>query len=74
MDFVRLFITSRPHLDLQSKLANRYRIEISAGESDIKTYLEHKIRTNNRLSLFVAKDIKLREDIVNTLIEKSEGM
>lgn len=72
--FVRLFITSRPHVDLQAKFANRSRINISASASDIETYLEYKISTNNRLSLFTAKDIKLKEDIVKNVSEKATGM
>ncbi|KAF4627731.1 hypothetical protein G7Y89_g10420 [Cudoniella acicularis] len=72
--FVRLFITSRPHVHLNVKFANLLRIDISAQGSDIEMYLEHRISTHSRLSLFVAKDIRLQEDIVRTLSEKATGM
>ena len=72
--FVRLFITSRPHLDLQLKFAKSSRIEISAHVSDIETYLEYKISTNNRLFLFATKDVKLRQDIIKSVSERTDGM
>ena len=72
--FIRFFITSRPHVDLKAKFANSSRIDISASDSDIKTYLKSEISTNNRLSLFAAKDIKLKEDIVKSVSEKAAGM
>jgi len=72
--FVKIFITSRPNIDLQAKFANTSRIDISANGSDIKTYLKHEIRTNNRLSLLTARDRKLEEDIVKSLSEKADGM
>jgi ankyrin repeat domain-containing protein 50 len=72
--FARLFITSRPHVDLEAKFANISRIDISASESDIETYLKDEISTNNRLSVFAAKDIKLKEDIVKRVSEKATGM
>ncbi|TGO07453.1 hypothetical protein BTUL_0275g00150 [Botrytis tulipae] len=72
--FVMIFITSRPHLDLQAKFADISRINITANASDIKTYLEHEIRTNTRLSLLTAKDLKLQEDIVKNLSEKAAGI
>ncbi|EPE36656.1 Ankyrin repeat-containing protein [Glarea lozoyensis ATCC 20868] len=72
--FVRLFITSRPHLDLKAKFPTIRRIDISASVSDVKTYLENEISTNNRLSLFTAKDSHLREDIIKCVSEKTTGM
>jgi hypothetical protein len=72
--FVRLFITSRPNVDLQAKFANTSRIDISASDSDIQIYLKSEIGINNRLSLFAAKDAKLEEDIIKIVSEKATGM
>jgi hypothetical protein len=72
--FVRLFITSRPNVDLQAKFANTSRIDISASNSDIQIYLKSEIDINNRLSLFAAKDAKLEEDIIKIVSEKATGM
>jgi len=72
--FVKIFITSRSHLDLQAKFRNKSRIDISANASDIKTYLEYEIKANNRLCLLTARDVKLEKDIVENLSEKAAGM
>ncbi|TAQ84511.1 hypothetical protein B7494_g7175 [Chlorociboria aeruginascens] len=72
--FVRLFITSRPNVDLQAKFDNTSRIDISPSDSDISVYLKSEISTNNRLSLFTAKDAKLEEDIIKTVSEKATGI
>ena len=72
--FIKLFITSRPNVDLQAKFVNIFRIDILASASDIKNYLEYEISTNNRLCLFAAKDIKLKEDLVKSVGEKATGM
>ena len=71
--FARIFITSRPNVDL-TKFANGSRVDILASDSDIEIYLKSQIITNNRLSLFAAKDIKLEEDIIKNLSEKAAGM
>lgn len=57
-----------------AKLANKSRIDIVASDSDIKIYLKSQVSTNNRLSLFTAKDMKLGEDIVKNLSDKAAGM
>lgn len=72
--FIRLFITSRPHVDLQAKFATISRIQISASDSDIQTYLESEIETNNKLSKFAAKDPKLKADIIKSVNAKADGM
>ncbi|ELR06088.1 hypothetical protein VC83_07746 [Pseudogymnoascus destructans] len=72
--FVWLFITSRPHVGIEAKFLKISRVDISASDSDIKTYLMSEISTNNRLSLFAAKDVKLKEDIVKSVSEKAAGM
>lgn len=72
--FVWLFITSRPHVDIQAQFPNKTRMDISASDSDIEIYSRSIINTNNRLSLFAAKDIKLEEDIVRNVSQKTAGM
>ena len=71
---VRVFLTSRPNVDLQAQFASAIRIDISASDSDIKAYLEHKINRNNRISVFTGKDTKLKEDIIQNLSQKADGM
>lgn len=69
-----MFVTSRPHVDLQVKLTNIHRIDILASSSDIKAFLVSEINTNNRLSMFTAKDSKLQDEIVKSVNEKAAGM
>jgi ankyrin repeat domain-containing protein 50 len=72
--FVRLFITSRPSLDLEMVFANLYRIDIAAHNSDIQAYLEYKLDRTRRMTRLAAKDPKLKMDIVQSLLEKADGM
>ena len=72
--FTRLFITSRPHLELQTKFVNLFRIDIAASSSDIRVYLESEISTNSRMSLLTSKDVALKTQIIDTIIKKSAGM
>lgn len=72
--FVRIFITSRPHLDLQGRFSNLRRIDIWANHSDIEVYLEAEITTNSRLSKFTARYPDLKEEIIKTVSKKAAGM
>ena len=72
--FVRVFVTARPHVDLQSRFTNIFRVEIVASSSDIEAYLDSEITTNNRLSMFTAKDPNLKEEIIKSVNEKADGM
>ena len=72
--FVRIFVTSRPHVDLQARFANIRRVDIWASYSDIEAYLKSEINTNNRLSMFTAKYPRLEEEIMTGVNEKAAGM
>lgn len=72
--FIRLFVTSRPHVDLQVKFTTIFRVDILASSSDIEAYLISEIKTNNRLSMFTAKDPKLQAEITKSVNEKAAGM
>lgn len=73
-EFTHLFITSRPHLELQTTFANLSRMEITASQSDIQIYLESEISKSRRMSLFTAKDTTLKAQIIDTISRKAEGM
>lgn len=72
--FIRIFVTSRPNVDLQAKFTNICRVDIWASDSDIDAYLKSEINTNNRLSKFIAKHPKLEEEIMRSVNEKVAGM
>lgn len=72
--FAQVFVISRSHVDLQVKLTNIHQINILINFSDIKTFLIFKINTNNKLSMFTAKDFKLQNEIIKSVNEKAIDM
>jgi len=72
--FTQLFITSRPHLELQTRFANLSHIEITANHTDIQVYLESEISANSRMSLLTTRDTTLKAQIINTISRKAKGM
>ena len=73
--FARLFLTSRPHISIDHVLRSVSRVNISATDSDIKTYLKAKFsRRGSRLASFIARDPSLETDIVRMVSEKAGGM
>ena len=72
--FVRIFLTSRPHVDLREHFTNTCCINIAANVSDIKAYLAYKINKSSRIAMFTRKDTKLGEDIIEILSQKAAGM
>ena len=70
----RLFLTSRPNIDIKSRLQNISRIEIVASNPDIEAYLHSEIQKSGRLALFVRKDPGLKQEIVDRVIGKAHGM
>ena len=72
--FMRLYITSLPHIDLQAGLIKTARLDILAKASDIEAFLDSEITKSKRLSMFTAKDIELKEEIIRSVSEKAAGM
>ncbi|KAF9768691.1 hypothetical protein IL306_013959 [Fusarium sp. DS 682] len=71
---VHLLITSRLNVDLTESFDNLTRITISAHPSDVETYLDAKMKASTRMRSFMAKDETLRNDVINKLLEKTDGM
>ena len=69
---LRLFVTSRqrPH-DIDACFRDYSKIEIQAHESDIKRYMYQEIRAAN-VEEYI--DEKFAAEIVETIIEKAQGM
>lgn len=74
MSFVRLFVTSRPHLRLGTEFGGLTRLELRAREEDIQAYLEAELETNDRLHDFTSDDPKLRAEIISRVNQKAAGM
>lgn len=74
MPHVRLFVSSRLNIDLETRFANLSRLDIVASDSDIRCYLDSEIFSNNRLSLFTSRDPTLKARILDTVSRKADGM
>ncbi|RSL87145.1 hypothetical protein CDV31_016307 [Fusarium ambrosium] len=71
---VHLLITSRSNLDLTMSFKNLSRINVFAHSSDVEAYLNSKMSAKMRMRSFIAKDPTLRDDVINKLLEKADGM
>ncbi len=71
---IRLFITSRLHVDLEPEFGNLSRNDITASNSAVKAYLTSEINENSKLARLTTKDPQLKEDIINGISEKAGGM
>ncbi|KAI8725461.1 hypothetical protein NCS52_00117200 [Fusarium sp. LHS14.1] len=72
--FAHLLITSRPNLDLATSFGNLRQINVSAHPSDIEVYLNSQMGTSKRMASFMAKDPSLKGDIIQSLLQKANGM
>ncbi len=70
---LKIFISSRPDLDIKRKLKNRTNIEIMANDNydDITKFLNSKISKHPEWHMM---DSTLKEKIVTTLQKQSQGM
>lgn len=74
LDPVRLFLTSRLNVKTGPDLFPLLRVEVVANTSDIVAYLESEIYQSKRMALFVQKDPLLKEEIVDRVVGKADGM
>jgi ankyrin repeat domain-containing protein 50 len=70
---VRVFISSRPDVDIRNSLGSRHNVEISAVENtdDIAKFVHQEIAKHPK---WADMDATLKVDIVSTLLAKSDGM
>lgn len=71
---VRFLFTSRPHIDDLFQFENLIRLEISASDFDIETYLELEIKNDSRLCKLLAKDVVLKDTLVRLVKANAAGM
>lgn len=71
---VKIFISSRPDVDIKDHFMNLPNVEIRATDNDrdIAKFVDSEITKNPRWGKKIAQD--LQNQIVNTLLEKSQGM
>ncbi|KAM3439393.1 hypothetical protein MY4824_002668 [Beauveria thailandica] len=74
-DSVRLFVTSRLSVDLTGKLSNIVRINVKAHDSDVRAFISAKLASGaTRISRALAKDDKMEDTIINSIVDQSNGM
>ena len=71
---VRFLFTSRPHIDDLLQFGKLTRLEISASDFDIETYLELEIKNDSRLCKLLAKDVGLKDTLVQLVKANAAGM
>ncbi|KAL3441180.1 hypothetical protein BJX65DRAFT_314065 [Aspergillus insuetus] len=70
----RLLCASRRIEDPSKIFESAIRVEIRASQDDIVTYITKRIASNDTLSAFCDRDLKLRQDIVDEIASKTDGM
>lgn len=70
----RLFLTSRPNVNVNLTIPHALRTDIAASIPDITAFLESEIYKSGRLSRFTAKDPELKQRIVSGIVDKADGM
>lgn len=71
---VQLLVTSRDLPAIELKFAMDPRLEIHASKQAIEGYLEARINGSENLSRHIRKKPALRQNIVETVARKAEGM
>lgn len=71
---VKVLCTSRPSTTFAEYFGQSKRLQISAQNEDIAMFIDAQIRQKYRLSRHVRADPGLREEIVRTIIQESQGM
>lgn len=71
---IKVLCTSRFSTIFAGYFARSEKLELSAQSEDIRVYLESQIEQSFRLSRHVRTDPSLQDEIINTIIEESQGM
>lgn len=72
---VKILCTSRPATSLQSAYFKKWTtITIFAHEGDIRLFLENRINQRHRLQRHVQGDPDLKDEIIHTIVQESQGM
>ena len=71
---LRLLITSREIPSIESRVGNCSRLKIRATDGDLQSFLEAELKKHEMLMEFIDENAGLREDIVETILCKNNGM
>ena len=70
----RLFITARPHVHPVTVIPDCHRLEIRATDTDMRCYIDGRIKEHQRLLRLVGSDPHLADRLNETLCRKANGM
>ncbi|KAN0073009.1 hypothetical protein V8E54_009123 [Elaphomyces granulatus] len=71
---IYLLVTSRHITTIEREFENAARVEIRASDEDVRKYLEGRIERESRLKCHVKAHPALREEIVQMIVKKADGM
>ena len=72
---IKLFVTSRPHLNLVDHLPNVRRLDVLASDGDIRKFVQERLSDINiELGRIVEGKSAFQKEIVDTVIAKARGM
>lgn len=71
---IRILITSRRLVDIETDFAGESFIEVRAIQTDIETYVEDGISKARRLRLLIRADHSIRQRIKERIVSNSRGM
>lgn len=71
---IHLLVTSRHSTIIAREFEKAARLEIRASNADVKKYLEGRIMTEPQFACHVKGDLALQNTIIETIVQKVEGM
>lgn len=69
-----LLVTSRPLTTIERDFENEGLLEISARKADVRSYVDSRLLKERRLVSNIRTEPALKEQILNTIVEKAQGM
>lgn len=71
---LNLMFTSRYLTAIEREFQVARRLDIQADDDDIRQYIRGRISGEHRLARHIRGDLALRDDIINTIVDKARGM
>jgi hypothetical protein len=69
-----VLVTSRWLISIERAFEGSLRLEIRATDQDVTKYVEQRIENSSRLRRPMNEDCKLKSDVVETMVERCQGM
>jgi len=69
-----LLVMSRPIQDLENLLKGAVRVTVEASMTDIKNYLQQRLKSTGSLQKHMADEPSLRDTIISRITQKIKGI